>query len=65
MMTSYNKAYITSEEAIKALWGEEYNETTRKRLRQFVKAGHIKADRSGTKGKFYIPASEINRLLKG
>ena len=56
MMTSYNKAYLTSEEAIKALWGEEYNETTRKRLRQFVKAGHIKADRSGTKGKFYIPA---------
>ena len=59
----YNKAFLNSAEAVKALWGEELNETTRKRLVAFIKKGYLKAFKTGDRGKYNIPIAEIAKIL--
>ena len=56
------KALLNSAEAIRELWGEEINETNRKRLRRFIDAGYIKAYRTGERGRWHIPRAEIQKV---
>ena len=62
MVASLNSALLDSKQAIKALFNEEYNDTTRSRLRRLIKAGHIKVIRIGEKGDIYVPAGEITKF---
>ena len=62
MAGSLSSALLDSRQAIKALWNEEYNDTTRSRLRRLIKAGHIKVIRVGDKGDIYVPAGEITKF---
>tara|TARA_A100001201_G_C4022961_1_gene181181 strand:+ start:77 stop:307 length:231 start_codon:yes stop_codon:yes gene_type:complete len=62
MTHSQSKGFLNSAEAIKELWGEEINETNRKRLKKFIEAGYIKGYRTGERGKWYIPRAEIQRV---
>ena len=62
MVASLNSALLDSKQAIKALFNEEYNDTTRSRLRRLIKDGHIKVIRIGEKGNIYVPAGEITKF---
>jgi len=62
MVASLNSALLDSKKAIKLLFNEEYNDTTRSRLRRLIKAGHIKVIRIGEKGDIYVPAGEITKF---
>jgi hypothetical protein len=61
-MDYQTKLLLTSAEAIKELWGEEINETNRKRLRYFINAGFIKGYKIGDGGRWHIPRSEIDKF---
>ncbi len=63
MAGSLNNPLLDSKQAIKALWNEEYNTKTQKRLRQFIDAGFIKVLQVG-RGKIYVPQKEIDRVLQ-
>ena len=56
------KALLNSAEAIRELWGEEINETNRKRLRYFINAGFIKGYKIGDGGRWHIPRAEIDKF---
>ena len=62
MVASLNSALLDSKKAIKLLFNEEYDDTTRSRLRRLIKAGHIKVIRIGEKGDIYVPAGEITKF---
>lgn len=57
-----HKVLLNSEEAIRELWGEEINETNRKRLRYFINAGFIKGYKIGDGGRWHIPRAEIEKF---
>tara|TARA_R100000315_G_scaffold14862_1_gene4975 strand:+ start:898 stop:1110 length:213 start_codon:yes stop_codon:yes gene_type:complete len=57
-----SSALLDSKEAIKELFNEEYNDTTRRRLGRLIKAGHIKVIRVGEKGDIYVPRGEIRKF---
>tara|TARA_R100000951_G_scaffold115865_2_gene125418 strand:+ start:666 stop:884 length:219 start_codon:yes stop_codon:yes gene_type:complete len=62
MVASLRSALLDSRQAIKELFNEEYNDTTRSRLRRLIKAGHIKVIRVGERGDIYVPAGEITKF---
>tara|TARA_R110001592_G_C12939536_1_gene730286 strand:+ start:580 stop:798 length:219 start_codon:yes stop_codon:yes gene_type:complete len=62
MVASLRSALLDSRQAIKELFNEEYNDTTRSRLRRLIKAGHIKVIRAGERGDIYVPAGEITKF---
>jgi excisionase family DNA binding protein len=49
----------TMKEAAEALFGEGYNEASRKRLRRWIKSGVLNAVMDGSR--YYIPKSEIEK----
>ena len=65
MVDSLSNALLDSKQAIKALWNEEYNSTTQKRLQNFIEKGIIKVLRvGGERGKIYVPRKEIDKFLQ-
>tara|TARA_R110000744_G_C19325456_1_gene558022 strand:+ start:69 stop:338 length:270 start_codon:yes stop_codon:yes gene_type:complete len=65
MVGSLSNALLDSKQAIKALWNEEYNSTTQKRLQNFIEKGIIKVLRvGGERGKIYVPRKEIDKFLQ-
>ena len=64
MTSQNNKLLLTAEEVIKELWGVEKTETTRKRLRQFIKKNKLAVLRlsDGGHGKIWIPRKEIDKF---
>ena len=50
MVGSLSNALLDSKQAIKALWNEEYNSTTQKRLQNFIEKGIIKVLRDKQRG---------------
>ena len=61
-MMTISSALLNGEQAVKELFDEEYNNTTRQRLSRLIKDGHIKAIKSGKNGKIYIPRGEIRKF---
>tara|TARA_R110000868_G_scaffold128317_2_gene336291 strand:- start:2242 stop:2463 length:222 start_codon:yes stop_codon:yes gene_type:complete len=65
MVASLNSALLDSKQAIKALWNEEYNSKTQKRLKAFIDEGFIKVLQvGGERGKIYVPRKEIEKFLQ-